>query len=54
VGNTKNFFKYFFKIKEYFAILDRFIPTREALVYFVMIYEVKDLKNDLLQTFKAF
>jgi hypothetical protein len=35
-------------------MLDRSIPTREALVHSMPISEVKDMKSDVLQTLKAF
>jgi hypothetical protein len=34
-------------------MLDRSIPTREALVYFIPISEVKDMKSDVLRALKA-
>jgi hypothetical protein len=34
-------------------MLDRSIPTREALLYFIPISEVKDMKNDVLRALKA-
>jgi hypothetical protein len=34
-------------------MLDRSIPTREALVYSFRISEVKDMKSDVLQALKA-
>jgi hypothetical protein len=34
-------------------MLDRFIPTREALVHSILISEVKDMKSELLQALKA-
>jgi hypothetical protein len=30
-------------------MLDRSIPTREALVHSIMISEVKDMESDILQ-----
>jgi hypothetical protein len=35
-------------------MLDRSIPTREALVHSIPISEVKDMKSDVLQAMKAF
>jgi hypothetical protein len=43
----------FLKIKENFAMLDRPILTREALVHSIPISEVKDMKNDVLWALKA-
>jgi hypothetical protein len=34
-------------------MLDRSIPTRKALVYFILIREVKDMKSDVLWGLKA-
>jgi hypothetical protein len=34
-------------------MLDRFIPTREALVHSIFISELKAMKNDVLQALKA-
>jgi hypothetical protein len=34
-------------------MLDRYIPTREALVHSIPISEVKDMKSDVLQALKA-
>jgi hypothetical protein len=34
-------------------MLDRSIPTREALVHSIPIGEVKDMKNDVLRAPKA-
>jgi hypothetical protein len=34
-------------------MLDRSIPTREALVHSILISEVKDMKSDLLRAVKA-
>jgi hypothetical protein len=34
-------------------MLDRSIPTREALVHSIPISEVKDMKSDVLQALKA-
>jgi hypothetical protein len=35
-------------------MLNRSIPTREALVHSIPISEVKDMKSDVLQALKAF
>jgi hypothetical protein len=35
-------------------MLDRSIPTREALVHSILISEVKDMKSDVLRALKAF
>jgi hypothetical protein len=35
------------------AILDRSIPTREALVHSISISEVKDMTSDVLRALKA-
>jgi hypothetical protein len=35
-------------------MLDRSIPTREALVHSIPISEVKDMKTDVLRALKAF
>jgi hypothetical protein len=35
-------------------MLDRSIPTREALVHSIPISEVKDMKSDVLRTLKGF
>jgi hypothetical protein len=35
------------------AMLDRSIPTREALVHSIPISEVKDMKSDVLWALKA-
>jgi hypothetical protein len=35
------------------ANLDRSIPTREALVHSIPIYEVKNMTSDVLQALKA-
>jgi hypothetical protein len=35
-------------------MLDRSIPTREALVHSIPISEVKDKESDVLQAVKAF
>jgi hypothetical protein len=34
-------------------MLDRSIPTKEALVHSIPISEVKDMKSDILQALKA-
>jgi hypothetical protein len=34
-------------------MLDRSIPTREALVHSIMISEVKDMKSDVLRALKG-
>jgi hypothetical protein len=34
-------------------MLDRSIPTKEALVHFIPISEVKDMKSDVLQALKG-
>jgi hypothetical protein len=34
-------------------MLDRSIPTREALVYSILISEVQYMKSDILQALKA-
>jgi hypothetical protein len=34
-------------------MLDRSIPTREALVHSIPISEVKDMKSDVLRALKA-
>jgi hypothetical protein len=34
-------------------MLDRSIPTRDALVHSVIISEVKDMKSDVLRALKA-
>jgi hypothetical protein len=36
------------KIKENCTILNRSIPTREALIHSIPINEVKDMKSDVL------
>jgi hypothetical protein len=43
----------FLENKEYCAILDRSILTKEALVYSIPISEVKDMKSDVLWALKA-
>jgi hypothetical protein len=35
-------------------MLDKSIPTREALVHSIPISEVKDMKSDVLRALKAF
>jgi hypothetical protein len=35
-------------------MLDRSIPTREALVHSILISEVKDMKSDVLRALRAF
>jgi hypothetical protein len=35
-------------------MLDRSIPTRKALIHFILISEVKDMKSDVLRALKAF
>jgi hypothetical protein len=35
-------------------MLDRSIPTREALVHSIPISEVKDMTSDILRALKAF
>jgi hypothetical protein len=35
-------------------MLDRFIPTREALVHSIPISEVKDMKSNVLWALNAF
>jgi hypothetical protein len=35
-------------------MLDRAVHTREALVHSIPISEVKDMKSDILQAWKAF
>jgi hypothetical protein len=35
-------------------MLDRSIPTREALVHSILINEVKDMKSDVLRALKGF
>jgi hypothetical protein len=35
-------------------MLDRSIPTREALVHSILISEVKDMKSDVLWALKLF
>jgi hypothetical protein len=43
----------FLKNKRNCAMLDRSIPTREALVHSIPISEVKDMTNDVLWALKA-
>jgi hypothetical protein len=43
----------FFKIKENCTMLNRSIPTREALVHSIPISEAKDMKSDVLRAQKA-
>jgi hypothetical protein len=43
---SSNTFLIFYKKS---AMLDRSIPTREALVHSIPISEVKDMKSDVLQ-----
>jgi hypothetical protein len=50
VGNTKTSSNIF---QENCAILDRSIPTREALVHSIPTSEVKDMKSDVLWALKA-
>jgi hypothetical protein len=53
-GQHKKLLQMFFKkIKENCAMLDRSIPTREALVHSIPISEVKDMKSDVLRALKA-
>jgi hypothetical protein len=40
------------KIKENCTILNRSIPTREALIHSIPINEVKDMKSDVVRTLK--
>jgi hypothetical protein len=35
-------------------MLDRSIPTREALVHSILISEMKDMKSDVLRALKGF
>jgi hypothetical protein len=44
---------FFKKIIKNCAMLDRSIPTKEALVHSIPISEVKDMKNDVLRAPKA-
>jgi hypothetical protein len=50
----KNSSNIFLKIKIKCAMLDRSIPTREALVHSIPISEVKDMKSVVLRALKAF
>jgi hypothetical protein len=43
----------FLKNKKNCAMLDRSIPTKEALVHSIPINEVKDMKSDVLRAPKA-
>jgi hypothetical protein len=43
----------FLKNKKNCAMLDRSIPTREALVHCIPISEVKDMKSDVLRALKG-
>jgi hypothetical protein len=43
----------FLKNKRKCAMLDRSIPTREALVHSIPISEVQDMKSDVLRAMKA-
>jgi hypothetical protein len=43
----------FLEDKKNCAMLDRSIPTREALVHSILINEVKDMTSDVLQALKA-
>jgi hypothetical protein len=65
-GDKKEFFSFeaiwvaqkttsniFLKNKKNCAMLDRSIPTREALVHSIPISEVKDMKSDVLRTLKV-
>jgi hypothetical protein len=53
-GEYKKLLQIFFKKrKENCAMLDRSIPTREALVYSIPISEVKDMTSDVLRALKA-
>jgi hypothetical protein len=49
----KNSSNTFLKNKRNCAMLDRSIPTREALVHSIPISEVKDMKSDVLRALKA-
>jgi hypothetical protein len=44
---------FFYKMKKNCTMLDRSIPTREALVHSILISEVKDMKSDVLRALKA-
>jgi hypothetical protein len=53
-SNTKNF-KYSSKKKrENRTMLNRSTHTKEALIHFISISEVKDLKSDVIWVSKAF
>jgi hypothetical protein len=41
------------KIKIKYAMLDRSIPTREALIHSIFISEVKNMKSDVLRALKG-
>jgi hypothetical protein len=41
------------KLKIDCAMLDRSIPTKEALVHSIPISELKDMKSDVLQALKG-
>jgi hypothetical protein len=43
----------FLKNKRKFSMLDRSIPTREALVHSIPISEVTDMKSDVLRALKG-
>jgi hypothetical protein len=43
----------FLKNKRKFSMLDRSIPTREALVHSIPISEVKDMKSDVFRALKG-
>jgi hypothetical protein len=53
LSNKKLLQIFFKKIKENCTMLDRFIPTREALVHSIPISEVKDMKSDVLWALMA-
>jgi hypothetical protein len=52
-GIAKNFFKYIFFYIKNCTILDRSIPTREALVHSIPISEVQNMKSDVLRALKG-
>jgi hypothetical protein len=53
-GQHKKLLQIFFKkIKENCTMFDRSIPTREALVHYIPIGEVKDMKSDVLRALKT-
>jgi hypothetical protein len=53
-GQHKKLLQIFYKkIKENCTMLDRSIPTREALVHSIPISEVKDIKSDVLRALTA-